>query len=398
MPFGRHHLLFIFIQIRFSVVQPKLKSTMKSNNNVILDVRAVDIGQISTKFITGRNPNGNSNHHLIASFPSFACRLSSGLIRTGNTDGCVVNVKGEHFYVGKDAMRHRTDNEPHVNLVDNCHTSTYAALLLGALHYIAEAADATCDLEIGMLVLGLPVNSSNENLKMLRHAVVGEHLLPKPCTPGANRRVTIHEVTVVAEPQGAHLSNKLQNRGNGDGLCCIVDAGGGTLNWLVSRGAQPYWNRSGSHPECMIACASSVAHRINPFWSHDSEILQRIDMAISKNSPTFKIGNCFYDLAPFESDIANVLIESSKQLVDAVGCLDGLDHVFFTGGGANLHFDFFRNQYPENANIMEIDTEPMFANVRGFQLAGERLLTFGSRNIRLENEFEREQLSFSQLN
>ena len=170
------------------------------------------------------------------------------------------------------------------------------------------------------------------------------------------------------------MNNGLQDRSLGDGWAVVVDAGGGTLDWYVAKGRQPNWNRSGAHPKSMLACANAVADRINPVWRDDFTIIERIDKAIRTKAESFQAGARTYEMAPYSKDIEDVLRESTTKLISTVGSLDSVDRIIFTGGGAIVYYDYFRQQFPEYSAAMVIDTDPVYSNVRGFQLAGEMLL------------------------
>ena len=78
-----------------------------------------------------------------------------------------------------------------------------------------------------------------------------------------------------------------------------------------------------------------------------------------------------YQLAPYTSAIEAVLKESTDKMVARLGLLDNLDLILFTGGGAKVYFEFFKSRYPKFTNIMFMDDDPFFSNVKGFHVAGE---------------------------
>jgi len=352
---------------------------MKADTPVTVDVRAIDVGYFSTKLTLGRKLTGDSSSIATAIFPSLAPRLSAGMGRSlalsGKTDGYVVDVGGASYFVGQDVTLHCSGREPREILDDYSRTDKYKALLLGAFNNIADDANAGHELVIRQLVLGLPMNTFAENRDALRDEATGEHHLPDTKSPGAFRRVTVLKTTVIVQPQGALLNNARHDSRLGDGWAVIVDAGGGTLDWYVARGRQPNWNRSGAHPKSMIACANAVADRINPVWRDNFEIIERIDKAIRAKAPTFQTGGRTYELATYVKDIEDVLRESTTKLISSVGSLDSIDRIIFTGGGAVVYYDYFRQQFPQYETSMLIDADPVFSNVRGFQLAGEMLLS-----------------------
>src|SRR2546425_1089527 len=76
-------------------------------------------------------------------------------------------------------------------------------------------------------------------------------------------------------------------------------------------------------------------------------------------------------LVGYASTIEAVLKESTDKMVARLGLLDNLDLILFTGGGAKVYFEFFKSRYPKFTNIMFMDDDPFFSNVKDFHVAGE---------------------------
>src|SRR3989449_7448001 len=92
---------------------------------------------------------------------------------------------------------------------------------------------------------------------------------------------------------------------------------------------------------------------------------------IRDKAPSFTTAGNTYELAPYTSAIEAVLKESTDKMVARLGSLDNLDLILFTGGGAKVYFEFFKSRYPKFTNIMFMDDDPFFSNVKGFHVAGE---------------------------
>lgn len=349
---------------------------MKPDTPVVVDVRAIDVGYFSIKLSLGRKLVGDSSTIATALFPSLAPRLPAGLTPQsalhGKPDGCVVAVEDVNYFVGRDAILYSSGREPREVLADYSQTDKYLALMRGALHYIFQDAQAKSELVIRHLVLGLPLNTFGENRDKLAKRAMGEHLLPDPIHPGAHRRITVERASVIVQPQGALVSYAANHTKTfQDGWVLVVDPGGGTLDWYVARGRLPNWQRSGAYPKSMLACAYAVADKIDATWRDNFEIIERIDKAIRENAPSFKTGGQTYELSNFATGIEAVLKESTDKMVAKLGSLDNLDTILFTGGGAKVYHDFFSKRYPKLAPIMAMDDDPVFANVKGFHVAGE---------------------------
>jgi len=349
---------------------------MKSDTVKVVDVRAVDIGYFSTKVSLGRKPNGDSIQIETMSFPSVAPKLSQGhspeAAMQRKPNGCAVSVAGVDYFVGVDVDAHCSAKEPREVLTNYSETPKYMALFLGALHYIFEDSGAKDELVIKELVLGLPMNTFQSSRKPLVVLTQGEHLLP--CVNGVvgKRRVTVEHVTVIAQPQGALLSHGIQNSGTfKQGWILVVDAGGGTLDWFVSRGKLSNWQMSGAYPKSMLACAYEVASRIDKTWRDNFVIISKIDRAIHNDDEFFTVAGIDYKLADHASTIESVVNEAYEKMAASVGPFESMDLILFTGGGGGLFHRHFINKHRRVERIVALDEDPLFSNVRGFQICGE---------------------------
>lgn len=353
---------------------------MKSETPVIVEVRAVDVGYFSTKLSTGRRYDGSGDVTIGTQlFPSLAPRLPAGMspksALNSRPDGTVVEVDGVNYFVGRDAVLYSSGREPRSVLSEYCMSDKYMALLRGALHYINIDAGKPSEMIVKHLVVGLPLNTFGDYQAKLQERLVGEHLLPDPANPDAMRRITVGRVSVIVQPQGALLHHSLKHSRvfDGNSWSLVVDAGGGTLDWFLVRGRQPNWQRSGAYPKSMLACAYSVADHINRTWRDNYEIIDRIDTALRTWAESFTTGGEVYQLAEHRPAIDAVLTEVTDQMLAKLEGLENLDTILFTGGGAPVFLDFMRRTYPKQSKMMYMDSDPVFANVKGFHLAGDIL-------------------------
>lgn len=349
---------------------------MKTEQPTVVDVRAIDVGHFSTKLSLGRKMVGDTTTIATALFPSLAPRLPAGLTPQSalhsRPDGCVVAVDGVNYFVGRDAILYSSGREPREVLSDYSLTEKYMALMRGALHYIFNDAQAKSDLVIRHLVLGLPLNTFSEHQAKVIERATATHVLFDPVNPAAERRITVERATVIVQPQGALVSYAANNSKTfKEGWVLVVDPGGGTLDWYVARGRLPNWQRSGAYPKSMLACAYAVADKIDATWRDNFEIIERIDRAIREKAESFKTGGQVYELAQFSTAIEAVLKESTDKMISKLGSLDNLDTILFTGGGAKVFYDFLAKRFPKLVPIMFMDEDPVYANVKGFHVAGE---------------------------
>lgn len=351
---------------------------MKSDAAVVVDVRAIDVGYFSVKFTFGRKVINGVPAIAVNHFPSLAPRLAQGMspqtVLNGSPNGVLVEVDGVEYFVGRDVNLFCSGQEPRDVLPDYCLSSKYLALLRGAMHHMWIDAGGPAELIIKHLVVGLPLTTYQEFRQTLQARVIGEHLIPDIAKAGSYRRISVEHCSVIVQPQGALVNFGNVNRHiYEDHWSLVIDAGGGTLDWFVTRGRSPNWQRSGSYNRSMLACSYAVADKIDRSWRDNFDVIERIDRAICEKRRSFTVSGKSYCLADYESDIIAILKESVDRVQAKVVSFDGLDTILFAGGGSAVFYDYFRSRFPNLTHIMHIDEEPVYSNVKGFQLAGEIL-------------------------
>jgi plasmid segregation protein ParM len=361
---------------------------MIDSHVVRVGARAVDVGYFNTKYSLGRKTAGDRLDIGVGMFPSLAPRLASNVMMhspgTLTADGCVITIGGVRYFVGVGAVFNSTGMESHPVLPDYSVSDKYLALLRGALNCMLAAEGNPSHMVIGQLVLGLPLNNFHQYEEALQQRAFGTHVLSEKTDTAPGRRVSVENVTVMVQPQGALIDDfAMQRSKNGDldqrndGWVLVMDPGGGTLDWFLTKGRQADWQRSGAYPKAMLACATAVCDRINPSWKSQFEIVERVDHAIRSQADTFRVGVETYQMSEFRQSIDFVLDDSIRNMLEVVGATDNLDRILLTGGGATVYHSHINQHYPQLAKLIHMDDDPVFANVRGFQLAGEMLMVNG---------------------
>jgi plasmid segregation protein ParM len=351
----------------------------RDRETVKVGARAIDVGYFNVKYTLGRKQSSGANSIATGIFPALAPRLATDVAMNTPgapaSDGCTVSIDGVRYFVGRGAVFNSSGMEPRPVAEDYSITDKYLALLRGALNYMAQDAGASQELVIEQLVLGLPLNTFHKYSKALKERAVGEHMVETASSGHVQRRITVERAEVIVQPQGTLINFGVQNQGKmQDGWALVIDPGGGTLDWYLSRGRHPNWQRSGAYPKAMLACANAVADRIKPGWRNQFEIIERIDEAIRTKAPVFKVAGKEYQLADFAQSVEAVLEESVKYMLSVVGATDNLDQVLLTGGGAAVYHQYVLAKLPQLEAVLRIDDDPVFSNVRGFQVAGEMFL------------------------
>lgn len=322
-----------------------------------LIVRAVDVGSGNTKFVTA----AAGTDIRCASFPSVAYPSSDGSPSWAASERkkTVCIPIGPLFYeVGPDVSL-AADTFRAKQLHDEyTETPEYMALLRGALSMMKVS-------RIDLLVVGLPVALFAVKKAALEKAMTGRHDI------GGGKSVTVGRTLVVAQPQGAlvHYASEHQKMaviGNEQSL--IIDPGSRTFDWLVARGMRLVQKQSYSFNRGMSDVLRLLAAEItkdigSPYRDYDA-----IDLALrtGKQPVIFQKPYDMKRLLPLAETVAEQAVSTMKEWIEAP---HSLQNIILVGGGAFLFRRAVKAAFPKH-RIHEVK-EPMFANVRGFQLAGQ---------------------------
>ncbi len=322
-----------------------------------LIVRAVDVWSGNTKFVTGVV----GNEIRCASFPSVAYPSSGETPHWPASERrkTVCIPVGPLFYeVGPDVGL-AADTFRAKQLHDEYTESPeYMALLRGALSMMKVS-------HIDLLIVGLPVALFSLKKSALEKTMAGEHQI------GGGKTVTVAKAMAVAQPQGAlvHYAaehKKMATIGTEQSL--VIDPGSRTFDWLVTRGMRLVQKQSHSINRGMSDVLRLLAAEISkdvgsPYRDYDA-----IDLALrSGKSPV--IFQKPYDMGrhlPLAESVAQQAVSTMRQWIETP---ESLQNIILVGGGAFLFKKAVKAAFPKH-RIHEVK-EPMFANVRGFQLAGQ---------------------------
>ena len=322
-----------------------------------LIVRAVDVGSGNTKFVTGVV----GNEIRCASFPSVAYPSSGETPHWPASERrkTVCIPVGPLFYEVRPDVGLAADTFRAKQLHDEYTESPeYMALLRGALSMMKVS-------HIDLLIVGLPVALFSLKKSALEKTMAGEHQI------GGGKTVTVAKAMAVAQPQGAlvHYAaehKKMATIGTQQSL--VIDPGSRTFDWLVTRGMRLVQKQSHSINRGMSDVLRLLAAEISkdvgsPYRDYDA-----IDLALrSGKSPV--IFQKPYDMGrhlPLAESVAQQAVSTMRQWIETP---ESLQNIILVGGGAFLFKKAVKAAFPKH-RIHEVK-EPMFANVRGFQLAGQ---------------------------
>jgi len=322
-----------------------------------LTVRAVDVGSGNTKFIHA----AVGEDVRCTSFPSIAYPSMDG--RSGWTAGdrrrTLMIPVGPLFYeVGPDVALAADTFRARQLHDDYTESPEYTALLRGALAMMKLT-------QIDLLVVGLPVALFAGRKAALEKAMTGRHDI------GEGRSVTVAKVLAVAQPQGAlvhyaSVHGKLTEIGTERSL--IIDPGSRTFDWLVSQGMRLVPKQSHSVNRGVSDVLRLLAQEISHDIGTPYRDLDAIDLALRTGKPPVIFQKPFdiKRLMPLAESVAEQAVSSMKEWLDSP---HSLQNIILVGGGAFLFRKAVKAAFPRH-RILEVK-EPMFANVRGFQVAGQ---------------------------
>lgn len=346
-------------------------------------VRAIDVGFGQVKLSLR-----NGNDVTFASFPSMAIPADGSAVRalgTRRRDTFDVPVRGALYEVGRDVGLAQAGGNFGRDVTDEFYKGAiYEALTKGALRYMVEAGDTMID----VLVLGLPVNQYNDAKRRdyLRATFEGA------VEVGDGKVVHVRRVMVQAQPVGGyaaideHLNElnavisatggALAPLPSGEALedltVLMVDPGEHTLDWLLVQQGAINPRASGAASDAgrhrvvravQDALAAQIGRPLGP------SVMSRINDAL-RLGQSVKLSGIAHELSGFEPVVLSVIDDSINRMIDGLrDAHEIIDLIVLVGGHPQHYRDLLAKRFP--AIPVFVMPEPMFANVRGFQMIGE---------------------------
>lgn len=338
---------------------------MSNDNSPV--VRAIDVGYGNTKY----SSLIGSNDIQCGVFPSLAPQasggpdLASGLMQKRNT--VVVDVAGVKYEVGKDSRLAQDASHGRILDPDYSMTDAHMALIKGALYYMGQP-------RIDLLVLGLPVNTFEKYNQKLAARVIGKHKIPARGKDGEMQEseVEITNCRVIPQPVGAFFDHSLRS-GTYERMRSqtnlLIDIGYYTLDWIVADGVKMINARSGAHNGGMSAILRTMADAIGSEIGEQISDLSLLEDAIRTGSNPYFYGKEF-DITEHKKLGKAKAEQFVSVLLNKVGTSMDISNIILAGGGADFFHDVLSDKFPKHEIITTRD--PVFANVRGFQRAGQQ--------------------------
>ncbi|MHB1955448.1 MAG: PRTRC system protein D [Sulfobacillus sp.] len=321
-------------------------------------IRAIDVGYSQTKFTV----SGSDHNIQCRMFPSLAplanpLALSSGIGQTRDT--VCVDVEGVAYEVGPDCRLGLKARHTRILNDHYLRTPEYLALVRGALLSMNVPA-------LDLLIVGLPVQLIASHARELAQRLHGVH----PVSHG--RTVEVRHVLTLAQPVGGLFQFAMGSgayKMGGDQVTLIVDPGYYTFDWLSAVGVKIMSSRSGSVPGGVHALVDEISRAVGETLGTNYHNVDAIDRAITRNQ-SLRVGAREINISAYWPKAQVRIEEAVNAMANSIG--DGLDvtTIVVVGGGAKLYEPAIRARFPLSNVVVALD--PIFANVRGFQLAGER--------------------------
>lgn len=326
-------------------------------------VRALDLGSGYTKYSRINKETGEMAYD---SFPSLAPRhagveLSAPLSFLGRRDTVIVDVDGSKYEVGPDSADLDT-NDSTRNLNDTfIHTEQYKAVFFGGLHYIGEPV-------IDLLVVGLPLNNMQAAAK-LKALMVGKHKI------NATETIEVKDALVIPQPLGglyyclSLAKDKPELEFMDEEVNLVIDPGFLTFDFLLSNGDKIIENRSSAHNGGVSKVLRSIGESISTKFNIKYDNLGALDKGLRRRK--LKINGEVESMEDHIKNTKSVLEGSVNFMKNIVGDGSDVDNIILLGGGSHIYQKTIAAYYPKHTVVVLDDAQA--ANVRGFQMAGERV-------------------------
>ena len=327
-----------------------------------MDIVAVDIGYSNVK-LAHTDHEGNL---LTKVFPAGAAPVQRAIKSlTGALGGGVlVRVNGEDYV----ACCPRSQISGATIILDDNYAREpdYQALYRGALSLAGKT-------HVDCLVAGLPVLLARDPARVeeLKHVLRGWIEID------AQQRVHVREVLILPQPAGAYIAAFEHGDERSDlfsGTVLVIDPGFFSLDWVCFVDQKIETAASGSSTTATSRILEKTGERLGAKVRLKIDPA-RLEEALRNGQTTILAAGSRLD---FTAELGAAAAELAEQgLRDVRAALRGHgqlpDLVILAGGGAPYFLTATRKAFPNSQVLLSKD--PLVANVQGFWLFGQAMLT-----------------------
>jgi plasmid segregation protein ParM len=330
-------------------------------------VRAADVGYGNTKYVQSIKADGTPQCAL---FPSIAVTPAGNMgegMMIRKRDTMIVEVDGREYEVGPGAaLAQGSRGHERVLNEDYVQSAQYMALMRGAMKSMNVP-------HIDHLIVGLPVKFLEGKTEVIKERLTGVHPL------GGGQSVEVRSVGVVAQPVGGFIDFVKRERmyaHASDGTNLLIDPGFFTLDWVVAKGLDVMNKLSDSKEYGVSEILKSIARQLEREEQCSFDDLNWIDEGLRKGE--VRIEGKTRAMDRYIKKAMEAVKPGIAALKNSIGHAKTIDRIYLVGGGARYFSGAIREEFP-NHPIFTVQ-EAVFANVRGFQIAGEQMADRAQRS------------------
>jgi plasmid segregation protein ParM len=326
--------------------------------------RAIDLGYGWVKYATGNSTRDESDRTIVPvdSFQSIVWSNPAqfGVPELSSTKLLTVRVGSQRFAVSKEPESVAPRSAVRMKGDDYVSTTQYGVCMAAAIKAMRVGS-------INTLVVGTPVG----NYVKARQDILSRF---SSGVQFDNVEVPIKRLRVVPQPIGGLFWHMISSRRQAElmgKIRLLIDAGYGTLDWVVANGNTANAETSGSNGYGVSKFIDAVASNIKGS-SHgigaDLLFSAAVDTMITMGRP-FDFAGKSQHLDLHAETIDQTAHVALQDLKSQVGSFDMIASILVMGGGANLYARALKRMAGDIS--IEYVAQPQFANVRGFQLLAE---------------------------
>ena len=335
-----------------------------SNKRIVL---AVDVGFGNTKVVWGAESD-SSSEIIYKSIVKRTLQNPSAFGKLGDgIDRAAIAIDGMYYLVGPDA--HLAGGVPTID-AEFVTRHEYLALLRGAMYYMIKSKGVVHDIDC--LAVGLPVGNFVTHREKLLRVCKGLHTVPTPSylveQYGQNITINVKSVLVLPQPLGAlQLASTPQGGAiafKKDDINIVIDPGFNTLDWVVTKGWNMDFERSGS-------LDGGVSHLLREVADQAKRDLGIVTLAITEcekalDSGILEANGQKYPFTNYYAFADGVAKEIIDRFLHESKLHKSITRIILTGGGAKYYQKALQAHF--KGHDVVLTNNSVMANARGFYL------------------------------